>query len=128
VYAGSALKNLRQRVSRHLRKIRKQKHWHLDYLTPYAKSISALPICSYRNLECELAAALKAIGGKGVPGFGCSDCRAAGKRKCESHLYYFETNPMADKVFVELVLKFRHVEALFTAPLLAAPLHRHSGK
>jgi sugar fermentation stimulation protein A len=121
VYAGSALKNLRQRVSRHLRKVRKQKRWHLDYLTPYAKTITAFPVCSYRNLECELAGALKAIGGKGVSGFGCSDCRAAGKGKCESHLYYFETSPMADRVFVDLILKFRHVTALL-APLQTAPL------
>ena len=106
VYSGSAMKNLNQRISRHVRKIRKQKHWHLDYLTPFAKSISALPIRSYRNLECELAAALGGLGGRGIPGFGCSDCR------CESHLYFFKTSPLGQRKFVETLLKFRHVEGL----------------
>ncbi|GHU04054.1 hypothetical protein FACS1894147_08760 [Spirochaetia bacterium] len=58
VYAGSAKKNLEQRISRHLRKTRKEKHWHIDYLAAEAKTIKALPIYSYRNLECDLAAAL----------------------------------------------------------------------
>jgi sugar fermentation stimulation protein A len=106
VYAGSAMKNLSRRVSRHLRKIRKQKHWHLDYLTPHAESISALPIRSYHNLECKLAAALKGLGGGGIPGFGCSDCR------CDSHLYYFKTNPLHSRDFVETLLRFRHIEGL----------------
>jgi sugar fermentation stimulation protein A len=104
VYAGSAMKNLNQRISRHVRKIRKQKHWHLDYLTPFAKSISPLPVRSYRNLECELAAALRGLGGRGIPGFGCSDCR------CESHLYYFKTSPLGQRGFVDMLFRFRHVE------------------
>jgi sugar fermentation stimulation protein A len=112
VYAGSAMKNLSQRVSRHLRKIRKQKHWHLDYLSPFAKSISALPIVSYKNLECNLASTLEEIGGKGIPGFGSSDCRGAEGRKCISHLFYFKNNPMENQAFVELVLRFRHEEWL----------------
>ena len=112
VYAGSALKNLDQRLSRHLRKIRKIKHWHLDYLTPRAKTISALPIRSSRNLECELAAALRAIGGTGVSGFGSSDCRGGRGQKCESHLYYFSADPMGNRAFVDLLLRFRHVESL----------------
>jgi sugar fermentation stimulation protein A len=112
VYAGSALKNLDQRISRHLRKIRKQKHWHLDYLTPYAKTISALPIRSCQNLECDLAAALKASGGAGIPGFGCSDCQGGGGRKCESHLYHFKTRPMENRAFVDILLRFRHIESL----------------
>ncbi|GHV95862.1 hypothetical protein AGMMS50293_21820 [Spirochaetia bacterium] len=107
VYAGSALKNLTQRLNRHLRKVRKAKHWHLDYLTPFAKNIDALPIRSCRNLECCLAAALKALGGRGIPRFGCTDCRNSGG-KCESHLYYFKTNPMKDRAFVEMLLEFRH--------------------
>jgi sugar fermentation stimulation protein A len=108
VYAGSAMKNLRQRLNRHVRKARKIKHWHIDYLTPYTETISALPVCSYRNLECELAAALKALGGKGVKRFGCTDCRNTGG-KCESHLYYFKTNPINNRAFVETLLRFRHL-------------------
>jgi sugar fermentation stimulation protein A len=106
VYAGSARKNLSKRISRHLRKTGKQKHWHLDYLCPLAKTIRALPVYSYQNLECKLAAALKALGGTGVPGFGCSDCR------CESHLYYFKKRPQENRDFVDLLFRFRHVEGL----------------
>ncbi|MDR1318606.1 MAG: DNA/RNA nuclease SfsA [Treponema sp.] len=110
VYAGSAMKNLSQRISRHLRRVKKKKHWHIDYLSPWASKIRALPICSRRNLECDLAAALEALGGKGVPGFGCSDCRGAGGRRCSSHLFYFRKNPMEERSFVEMLMRFRHEE------------------
>ena len=106
VYAGSARINLSARINRHLRKIRKQKHWHLDYLTPQAETIKALPILSYRNLECSLAAALEDLGGRAIPGFGCSDCR------CKSHLFYFTDPPMGNRAFVDLLLRFRHEEGL----------------
>jgi sugar fermentation stimulation protein A len=106
VYAGSARKNLSKRMGRHLRKRGKQKHWHLDYLCPLAKTIRALPILTYQNRECDLAAALKALGGKGVPGFGSSDCR------CESHLYYFKNRPEGNRDFVDLLFRFRHAEGL----------------
>jgi sugar fermentation stimulation protein A len=112
VYAGSARKNLSRRVNRHLRKTRKQKHWHLDYLVPFAKTIKALPFLSYRNLECLLAGELHALGGKPVTnsagaGFGSSDCKT-----CPAHLYYFAAPPFADRRFVELIFRYRHVEAL----------------
>jgi sugar fermentation stimulation protein A len=102
VYAGSARKNLSQRINRHLRKVRKQRHWHLDYLTPYAGIIKAYPIFSYRNLECELAASLENLGGSGTPGFGSSDC------KCKSHLFYFRDKPLKNPGFIDMLLRFRH--------------------
>ncbi|MDR1956850.1 MAG: DNA/RNA nuclease SfsA [Treponema sp.] len=102
VYVGSAQKNLSHRLNRHLRKVRKQRHWHLDYLTPHTRTMKALPIMSYRNLECDLARELKALGGRGIPGFGCSDC------PCESHLFYFAQAPMGNRAFVELLLRYRH--------------------
>ncbi|MDR1587373.1 MAG: DNA/RNA nuclease SfsA [Treponema sp.] len=110
VYAGSAQKNLSQRMARHLRKTRKAKHWHIDYLTPAAKTIKALPILSYRNLECDLARSLGALGGKAIPGFGSSDCR------CASHLYYFTGPPLGNRAFVDMLFRFRHVEALRQTP------------
>jgi sugar fermentation stimulation protein A len=106
VYAGSARKNLSQRINRHLRKIRKQQHWHIDYLTPYAGKLKALPILSYRNLECDLARDLEGLGGKPVAGFGCSDCH------CGSHLYYYPKPPMGNRDFVAMLLRYRHVEGL----------------
>jgi sugar fermentation stimulation protein A len=102
VYCGSTQKNLRQRVARHSRKVRKQKHWHLDYLTPYAASIKGLPIMSERNLECDLARSMEGLGGIPVQGFGSSDCR------CDGHLFFFEQPPMRDKAFVDTLLWYRH--------------------
>jgi sugar fermentation stimulation protein A len=106
VYTGSAQKNLSSRINRHLRKIRKKKHWHLDYLCPGAKTLKAFPIMSYRNRECDLARDLENLGGQGVPGFGSSDCH------CGSHLFYFPDPPMGNRAFVELILRWRHREAL----------------
>ncbi|MDR2536183.1 MAG: DNA/RNA nuclease SfsA [Treponema sp.] len=106
VYTGSAQKNLSQRISRHLRKTRKRRHWHIDYLTPYTKTITALPIMSYRNLECDLAHSLAALGGEAMLRFGCSDCR------CKSHLFYFTSPPMENRAFVNMLLHYRHIESL----------------
>jgi sugar fermentation stimulation protein A len=106
VYAGSARKNLSKRISRHLRKTGKQKHWHLDYLRPLAKTVRALPFYTYRNLECDLATEMKKLGGRGIPGFGSSDCR------CESHLYYFKNRPEGNRDFIETLFRFRHADAL----------------
>jgi sugar fermentation stimulation protein A len=111
VYAGSAMKNLSRRMSRHLRRVKKRKHWHIDYLTPLASKIKALPVRSCRSLECDLAAALEKLGGEGVPGFGCSDCRGAGGRRCASHLFYFGKNPEEDRGFVDMLMRFRHAES-----------------
>jgi sugar fermentation stimulation protein A len=105
VYAGSALKNLSKRIARHLRRVRKKQHWHIDYLGPHAAQIRAYPVCSYRSLECELAQALEKLGGRGIPRFGSSDCR------CKSHLFYFPDPPLRNPAFIELLLRFRHVTA-----------------
>jgi sugar fermentation stimulation protein A len=109
VYTGSARRGLSKRISRHIRKTRKQKHWHLDYLSPRAAEIKGFPVYSYRNLECALARSLAALGGRGVPGFGCSDCG------CSSHLYYFSRDPVTNRDFVDMLLRFRHIEGLLPA-------------
>jgi sugar fermentation stimulation protein A len=106
VYAGSAQKNLSQRVARHLRHGRKGLHWHIDYLTAQAGKIIGLPIASQDNLECELAAGLRNIGGEAVQHFGSSDCG------CESHLYYFPDPPLKNRAFLDLLFYFRHRRAL----------------
>ncbi|MEW6565024.1 MAG: DNA/RNA nuclease SfsA [Spirochaetota bacterium] len=106
VYSGSAQKNLTQRIGRHLRHVRKQPHWHLDYLTPHAGKIVGLPIASYENLECELAAELEKIGGTGVPRFGSTDC------SCGSHLFYFSSPPLKNRAFLKVLFTFRHRRAL----------------
>jgi sugar fermentation stimulation protein A len=106
VYSGSARKNLSARISRHLRKEGKKKHWHIDYLTPHAARIKALPVMSYRNLECEMAGELERLGGKPIEGFGSSDCC------CASHLFYFPDPPESCRAFTEMLFRYRHVEGL----------------
>jgi sugar fermentation stimulation protein A len=110
LYTGSARKNLGRRMARHLRHFRKKRHWHIDYLGPHAGRIKAYPIYAYRSLECELAAALEALGGRGIPGFGSSDCR------CKSHLFYFPDTPLRNPAFLELLLRFRHAGAFERDP------------
>jgi sugar fermentation stimulation protein A len=118
LYAGSARKNLSSRVARHLRREKKQKHWHLDYLTPYAGVLKAFPIMSYRGLECELVRGLIKAGGLPIPGFGSSDCRGgpggkkSGAPKCPGHLVYFADPPLRNRAFLDLLFRFRHIEGL----------------
>ncbi len=38
IYVGSAQKNLKQRIERHIRR-EKKKHWHIDYLLEFTKII-----------------------------------------------------------------------------------------
>lgn len=86
-YAGSAQKNLKQRIERHLRK-EKKIHWHIDHLTTN-KSAEIKRIFLLTNMdksiECSISNQISKIPGIEVAagGFGNSDCN-----KCESHLYY----------------------------------------
>lgn len=106
VYSGSARRNLAKRTARHCRRSGKATHWHLDYLTPAATLIKALPVASYDNLECELASRMRILGGVPVPRFGSSDCT------CESHLHYFTRDPMQDRSFLDSLFYFRHRRSL----------------
>jgi Uri superfamily endonuclease len=91
VYAGSArgpggLKRVQRHIS--LAAFRnKTPRWHIDYLLQDNRVTLLSALCAHttRPLECELASAL---GGVPVPGFGCSDCR------CNSHLFFFDTDPV----------------------------------
>lgn len=84
IYTGSARRNLRARVERHLRRD-KPRRWHIDWLLTRAEArvvhvrLSATPECT----------ANAAIGGQVlIAGFGASDCHAA----CGSHLRYLGTD------------------------------------
>lgn len=86
-YTGSAQKNLKQRIERHLRK-KKKKHWHIDHLTAYKSAeIKRIFILLKKKkfLECRISNQISKITGVAVAagGFGNSDCD-----QCESHLYY----------------------------------------
>jgi len=115
----------------------KRLHWHLDYLSTVASFARAYPIASYRNLECELARGLAEIDGVPVEGFGSTDCgcrshlywfspketfptlppseralRAEGIEVGESgRALLSESTPERDPRFVDLLLRFRHIEA-----------------
>jgi Uri superfamily endonuclease len=91
VYTGSAQgPGGLKRVLRHicLAKTRAgTRRWHIDYLLgdDRVTLLTTLCACTTHLLECELASSL---GGVPIKGFGCSDCR------CNSHLFYFNADPV----------------------------------
>jgi sugar fermentation stimulation protein A len=90
VYCGSARRNLSGRISRHLRKNKKQR-WHIDHLTLHedvsAENVRAFSLVG--KTECGLnARAPRLPGAEPVKGFGSSDC------SCLSHLTFFDHSPI----------------------------------
>lgn len=86
-YAGSAQKNLRQRLERHLRKDKKV-HWHIDHLTTHpGLTISTVYIFNEEGKESEsrLVSDLveERLAGYSVDGFGNSDTKGS-----KTHLLY----------------------------------------
>ena len=84
LYVGRAMRGLRARIKRHIRK-QKKLHWHIDYLLQKAK-IEDIWIRPHFFAECSTAALIRNSNpSPKVPqeGFGSSDCR------CSSHLFYF---------------------------------------
>lgn len=85
-YTGSAMKNLRQRVARHLRRDKKI-HWHIDYLAESAdcEIVDSMVFPSAEKEECLRNQAIeKKLGARPIAkGFGSSDCH-----ECQSHLLY----------------------------------------
>jgi len=82
-YAGSAMRGVRARVSRHLRRDGPLR-WHVDYLLRYARValVEVFPAADWT--ECEVnAQSLSVIGARiAVRGFGAGDCR------CAAHLVW----------------------------------------
>jgi Uri superfamily endonuclease len=93
VYVGSAMGpgGLAARVGRHHR-LRKKKHWHIDYLRPATRMEGCFVVSDPVRREHEWAKCLEGalLAGRPVGGFGSTDCR------CPAHLYYFETHPAPD--------------------------------
>jgi sugar fermentation stimulation protein A len=100
VYVGSAMKNLTKRIERH-RRLRKNHHWHIDYLRQESRFVAGLAVRASERLECGLARAVEQIAQTAVPGFGSSDC------SCSSHLFRFGSDPRKNKTFIDLLLDFR---------------------
>jgi len=93
VYVGSAFGpgGISARLNRHLR-IKKKKHWHLDYIRQYLKPADVWYSYDTQSLE-HLWAEIISKNNKctsSIKKFGCSDC------KCESHLFYFRHYPTSD--------------------------------
>ncbi len=100
IYVGSAMTNLTARVERH-RRLRKNHHWHIDYLRQEAEFETALPVRSSVSLECPMAEAMKKIADWEIPGFGSSDC------SCPSHLFGMKDHPFHSSEFINLIQHFR---------------------
>jgi sugar fermentation stimulation protein A len=100
IYVGSAMANLTARLERH-RRLRKNLHWHIDYLRAAADFHSVLPIRSSVSLECALAGKIKEITERTIPGFGSSDC------SCPSHLFALPSNPFHSRDFLDVIQYFR---------------------
>lgn len=95
VYTGSALKGLKTRISRHMKK-HKKLFWHIDYFlaSKHAKISKVIAIKTNKRLECKLNEIVSSLPNAKVvvKGFGCSDC------SCKSHLVYFD-----DKDLIEIL-------------------------
>lgn len=93
-YVGSALgPGGLARVTRHIRLFHgegaRRPRWHIDYLLTDDRFMLERVISgeTTERLECTFA---RHIGGDGVPGFGCSDCR------CTTHLLYRDRDPQEE--------------------------------
>jgi Uri superfamily endonuclease len=111
VYVGSALNSLQARVSRHFSQ-EKKLHWHIDYFLTDENSniVEVLFYSGIERIECDLALKISEKG-KGIEGFGSSDCN------CAAHLFYFtEINEAMEcclKSFNEMGLEIKNRIDLF---------------
>lgn len=95
-YVGSALKNMKSRIERHL-KDEKNFHWHIDYFLTKADIEEIIYGEKAEKKECEIAETL-ADKFPSIKDFGSSDC------ECKSHLFRFEDFP---KLKEEVISSFK---------------------
>jgi len=108
-YTGSALgkgaSSLKRRVSRHLRK-GKRNLWHIDFLLANENATVTAVAAAETNkkLECHMNRHIKGEGEAKIPvkGFGASDC----KEKCESHLLFFGEEDIKSKIATFYAIRF----------------------
>ena len=100
LYVGSAKRNLKKRMARHMRR-RKNLFWHIDYLREAADHCIPIPVRSSTPLECLIAKRLSKIGDWSVPKFGSSDCR------CDTHRFGMQADPRENPRFIEMIQHFR---------------------
>ena len=117
VYVGSALgSGGLARLARHITLSRSKDRipkWHVDYLSTSSrfKLLYTVHAVTEERFECRIA---EALGGRGIPGFGCSDCH------CPSHLLSRETDPRE-----EISAAFR---SLGLAPVTTTIMSRDGSK
>ena len=101
IYVGSAMRGLTARMARHVR-LRKQYHWHVDYLRARADRAEVLAVRSSKREECSLAKAVGTLFQAGPAGLGSSDC------DCPTHLFYCgAAHPLDQRDFHGLLERFR---------------------
>jgi sugar fermentation stimulation protein A len=100
IYVGSAMANLTARIERH-RRLRKNHHWHIDYLRQEAEFETALPFRASVSLECPMAGAMGKISDWTIPFLGSTDC------SCPTHLFGMKTDPFRSPKFINLIQYFR---------------------
>ena len=103
-YVGSALGpgGLAARLRRHAC-AGERKHWHIDYLLPYAQLLGALVIEDNRRHECMWASWVRRVASSCVDGFGASDC------KCTGHLFYLGAS-LDESLFVRKAKEDLHAQ------------------
>jgi Uri superfamily endonuclease len=101
-YTGSALgtgaSSLNRRISRHLKKTSKKKHWHIDFLLAHRNAAVTAVVAAEtdRKMECELNCYIKKKVDARIPvsGFGSSDCNES----CKTHLLCFGEKDIEKKI------------------------------
>ncbi len=104
IYVGSAMRNLTRRIKRH-RRLKKNFHWHIDYLRARTRFHAIIPIPSSIRVECRIAKALSGISQWNIPKFGSSDC------SCRSHLFGMENDPTELEGFYKILGFFKSERA-----------------
>jgi sugar fermentation stimulation protein A len=100
IYVGSAMTNLTARMERH-RRLRKNHHWHMDYLRQESELETVIPVRTSVSLECPMAEAMREIADWTISGFGSSDC------SCPTHLFGMKADPIRSSKFINLLQYFR---------------------
>ncbi len=95
IYVGSAMKNLRQRIERHLRDKKKLK-WHIDYFLQYTNINRIIVFSSKKPLEEKIASLFELEVKKHhadiiVKRFGSTDT------KNKTHLFFFSSKELMEK-------------------------------
>lgn len=101
VYTGSARKNMRARILRHI-SARKKNHWHIDYLLS-AKGVNICKIIMSDLEECRLNRMCE--GEIVVKGFGSTDCHDG----CGSHLKFIGDTKRTNRQTHSNVKSVRHI-------------------